>query len=347
MDVRIGSGVVRMIQGMNTALNKIGHKSSIIHPDYYTTDYLKLAELRIEFNSNLKRYDLSQYDAVIGTDFDGYAVASSIKNYFVMSGGILADIIRFESDPIIGILKKFSHLESENFDSAKTVFVPSLYSASVLTELYGVSRNRIKTIPLGIDLDEWVKLLEKTPLQSRQWSAILCVARHYPRKGIQDLLYAFCGVREELPNVQLTLIGAGPQFNANMQQAADLRLQDSVKFLGDLDSLSDVVYHYKNSDIFCLPSYHETFGLVYLEAMASGLPVIAYRNAAVPELVSTRVGRLCEPGNTGELKNYLLEFITNKDLRYRIGENGRRTAKDFTWEKSARKLADAISEKAG
>ena len=99
---------------------------------------------------------------------------------------------------------------------------------------------------------------------------------------------AFHSSRFELP-------GTDPEYRRLHQICRDLNLQSTVHWLGDI-SLNTLAAEYNRADIFCLPSVQEGFGIVFLEAMAAGKPIVAARAAAVPEVV--RHGHSCRAGES-------------------------------------------------
>jgi glycosyltransferase involved in cell wall biosynthesis len=342
MDVRIGSGVIRMIQGFNDAFNQLGHDSRIIHPDYFETDPRRLADLRLSFNQQISRNSFDEFDAIIGSDFDGFALEVSSEKYYVLSGGILADIVRFEEAPDAQLLIKYAELEKRNFKKAGIVITPSRYAAGRLIELYGVPASNILVAPLGIDLSLWRECLARASPQPERETRFLCVARQYRRKGIRDLLQAFRLAHKRVPGARLTLVGDGPECKANRQLAAVIGIQQLVDFAGDIGDLAWLAGYYENADVFCLPSYHETFGLVFLEAMAAGLPIITYRSTAIPEVVTEAEGLLCEPGDIDQLAGRMIHLCENRETARLLGNNGQRRAEEFSWERAAGIIAAAI-----
>ena len=124
---------------------------------------------------------------------------------------------------------------------------------------------------------------------------VLAVARMYPRKRLDDLLRAAAVLRERIPDVRVRIVGAGPESARLHALHAALGLGETVTFLGEV-SRQELAVEYVRAHCFCLPTVQEGFGLVFAEAMAAGLAVVACRAAAVPEIVEDRrTGLLVNP----------------------------------------------------
>ena len=131
----------------------------------------------------------------------------------------------------------------------------------------------------------------------RQWSVtddqlvVSYVGRIAAEKNLPLVLRAFDAIRQNLPSARLLLVGDGPLRKRLAQQHPE-------HIFAGMRHGEDLATHYASSDLFLFPSLTETFGNVTTEALASGLPVVAYRTAAAAELVSTgHNGPLREPGD--------------------------------------------------
>ena len=114
--------------------------------------------------------------------------------------------------------------------------------------------------------------------------------------------------------------------------AAELRLNDAAQFLGAIPSDDVVAQLYQQADIFCLPSVQEGFGIVFLEAMASGLPIVATNATAIPEVVPHgQAGLLVAPGNVAALARALIELLRNPEQRATFGAFGQAHVEQFNW----------------
>jgi len=122
----------------------------------------------------------------------------------------------------------------------------------------------------------------------------------------------------------------------------DLALGDTVVFLGEV-SRAQLSVEYVCADCFCLPTIQEGFGLVFAEAMAAGLPVVACRAAAVPEIViDGRTGLLVNPERPDEVATALEKLLTNPGLRKEFGEEARRRVEAYDLDRVARLFLEAV-----
>jgi glycosyltransferase involved in cell wall biosynthesis len=238
---------------------------------------------------------------------------------------VLADATRFERGGTRLSMALQSRLEAKHAQRADLVVTISQYCAKRLEELYGVTNSVV--VPELIDLNSWRSLFRANPaVPDPRAFSVLCVCRFYPRKRVEVLLRSAALLRERIPHFELRIVGNGPE-NARLRQiASDLRLESSIRWLGDVD-METLAAEYGRCDVFCLPSVQEGFGIVFLEAMAAGKPIVAARAAAVPEVV--RDGILVEPENPEALAEALLTLYRDPDLRNSLGSAGARRVEEF------------------
>ena len=157
---------------------------------------------------------------------------------------------------------------------------------------------------------------------------------------------AFSEVRKDHPEVLLFYAGRGSLKDGLQSLARELELEDEVVFAGYVDD-QDKAICYRAADIFCLPSVNraEAFGIVNLEAMASGLPIVASRLGGIPDLVREgENGILFEPGEVDELAQVLGYMIDNPEERWKMGRAGKKMAEDYSWAKIAQKTEEVYQE---
>jgi glycosyltransferase involved in cell wall biosynthesis len=169
------------------------------------------------------------------------------------------------------------------------------------------------------------------------------VARQYPRKRVVDLIDAFAVVTAREPRARLVIIGDGPEHAALQRRLQDRGLQAQVRLLGALQEDAEVRRWYTRASVFCLPSEQEGFGIVFLEAMASGLPVVTTTSAAIPEVVPDgEAGLLVPPRDPDALAEALLRLLQDPDLRARLRECGRRHVRQYSWDRVADRFLEAV-----
>jgi glycosyltransferase involved in cell wall biosynthesis len=256
----------------------------------------------------------------VGVDLDGFLWARRRRSPFVvMLKGIIADELRNERGWVRVLLSVQARWERSNTARADRVVVPSRYSASVAHEVYGISLAKLAIVPEPIDLTDWRRRFVEASDSKAARPTILSVARMYPRKRLEDLLRASAILRTRIPRAQIRIVGEGPESARLRLLHRELGLDDTVVFLGEV-TRSSLAVEYTIAHCFCLPTIQEGFGLVFAEAMAAGLPVVACRAAAVPELVEDgRTGLLVGPRNPAELAHALETLLVNENLRKEFG----------------------------
>ena len=282
-------------------------------------------------------------DLVLGVDLDGFLWARRRTLPFVASlKGIIADELKNERGRVRALLAVQARWERRNVTRADLVMVTSRYCAEVAQREYDVPPERLAVVPEPIDLEVWDDQFWRAPRQSRGVPVVLCVARMYPRKRIQDLMRAARILRARIPGVQVRVVGRGPESPMLSRLHAELGLGDSVTLLGDL-TRERLAEEYVNATVFCLPSVQEGFGIVFLEAMAAELPVVACRIAAVPEVVLAGVtGLLSDPRDPGALAGLIERLIADPALARRLGREGRRRALGFSPRHVAERFLHAV-----
>ncbi|HTI52773.1 MAG TPA: glycosyltransferase family 4 protein [Verrucomicrobiae bacterium] len=283
-------------------------------------------------------------DLVLGVDLDGFLWARRRRTLpFVASlKGIIADELKNERGLVRALLAVQARWEARNVARADLVMVTSRYSAEVARREYRVPPERLAVVPEPIDLEVWDDQFWRAPRRPRGGPVVLCVARMYPRKRIGDLLRAADMLRARVPGLQVRVVGRGPEWPALSRLHAELGLGDSVALLGDL-TRERLAEEYVNATVFCLPSVQEGFGIVFLEAMAAEMPVVACRVAAIPEVVQDGItGLLTAPRAPGELAAAIERLIADPALARGMGREGRRRALGFTPRHVAERFLHAV-----
>jgi len=225
--------------------------------------------------------------------------------------------------------KKYKKLARENIDHF--IAVTELAKKALVKE--GVSETKITVLPMGVDLK---KFQPETITKNKRTVNILCVARLVPEKGIEDLMIAFQKIREKNNNVHLTFIGDGP-LRSDLTGYKNV----SVKQV----SYGRMAKEYQSADIFCLPSrttktWAEQFGMSLIEAMASGLPIVATSTGAIPEVCGD-CALYAKPTDPESLKTNLEKLIDNVELRKSMGQASRLLAeKKYNRLKVSRRIGE-------
>jgi len=282
-------------------------------------------------------------DLVYGVDLDGFLWARARRLPFVVSlKGVIADELKNERGLTRALLSIQARWERANARRADVVIAPSRYSAGVARREYGVAAEKIAVVPEPIELERWAALFAAASRCPRAGPTVLCVARMYPRKRIGDLLEAAALLRHRIPGARVRIVGKGPEWEHVVRLHATLGLGEPVALLGDV-CRERLAEEYVSADIFCLPSVQESLGIVFLEAMAAGLPVVACRAAAIPEVVEDGVtGLLAPPRDPAGLAAALEALVADPRRARGMGETGRRVVAAYTPERVAARLLEAV-----
>lgn len=316
-----GSGTYVGINTLRNALQKLGHAVEILAPNFWCPNYVLKRYL---FNRRVprlvERTDL--VDVIVAFDCDGYQLKNLGVPYAVSIKGVLADEAKQEKGIVRRLLYLQAKWEMKNVKKAGIVIAASQYCKKMIEEDYDIGPGKIHIVPELIDIGLWEKLLASAPARPRRESVtVLTVCRMYPRKNLGLLLRAWSQVREKEPNVVLRIVGSGQEYRRWVELSRRLQLGESVVFLGDR-TREELAQEYRNCDLFCLPSRQEGFGIVFLEAMTAGKPIVAARAAAVPEVVQEgRNGLLVSPEDTKGLTEALLRLIREPELRLDMGKH--------------------------
>ena len=234
----------------------------------------------------------------------------------------------------------------------------------VVTYLGGFTRDAIKgalgehpqlvQIAPGIALDFFtpgpkpVDLVERYRLKSAP--TILCVGRLVKRKGQDKLISALPKIKEEFPNVKLLVVGEGPLGKKLFKLVKKLGLEDNVIFTGRV-SYEELPKYFRVGDIFAMPARTRNFGLeveglgiVYLEASATGLPVIVGSSGGAPDaLIQGETGYVVDGRNTLEIARQISYLIRDPESARRLGAKGRDWIEsNWSWQLWGEKFAEVL-----
>ncbi len=214
----------------------------------------------------------------------------------------------------------------------QTVLAISDYTRRRLAAENGLSDKGWKIFPSALD-----PFFSPTHVEPSSRPTLLSVSRlqkgERASKGVADVLEALPELRHRFPDLQYVIVGDGDDRGGLEQRAQQLGVADAVLFTGHV-AQEELMRHYAACDVFALPSNQEGFGIVFLEAMAQGKPVVAARAGATPEVVADgETGLLVEHGNRAALVAALGRLLADRELQRQLGAAGqRRLQANFTFE---------------
>lgn len=221
---------------------------------------------------------------------------------------------------------------------AKAVITTSLATVRDLEPFAVAPRTPVTAVLPGVDVSSLAKGSNGPAVH------MACVASLTRRKGHRFLIDALGGLREL--DWHLTCAGGGQHepdtADAITEQVKALGLEERITLVGELagDALSNV---YADADLFVLPSLHEGYGMVLVEALARGLPIISTTAGAIPDVVPSDAGILVAPGDSGALAAALSRLLLDKAERLMLAEGAKRARENLRpWTATVEEFGSAI-----
>lgn len=250
---------------------------------------------------------------------------------------------------IANLLMKYqAKIEEETAKKATCIVTISKYSREKILKYYNIDESKIRIVPNGVDIEKFMPLTDaslKKQSGTKNEVDVLFVGSLIPRKGLMLLIEAAKKILKQLPNVRFIIAGDGPMKNQLTDSLKKNSISKHFSFLGNIKD-DELPKLYNNADIFVLPSTQEGQGIVLLEAQACGLPVVSFDSGGAKEAVLNReTGVLVESRDINALTDALTELILNRDLRRKMGVNGRKfVSENFTWNLCAKKMFNIYTE---
>ena len=196
-------------------------------------------------------------------------------------------------------------------------------------------------IPNGVDLDHFSPDVSPIDEFCDGKANILFVGRLEKRKGLNYLLEAFKQVKQEIPDSRLIIVGPGTRLRRKYEKQVMRSGLKDVVFTGFV-SYDELPRYYKTADVFCAPATgRESFGIILLEAMAVGKPIVASNIEGYASVVTHGVdGLLVPPEDKERLAQTLISLLTDQSLRQEMGAKGRVKALEYSWEHIAQNVLD-------
>ena len=361
------NGVSTSIQTFRNQLARLGHESWLIIPAYGNaaseeTGILRVPSHRVLFDPEDRRMELRMvlrhlpqlrdryFDVIhIQTPFVAHYAGvllsqrlglPRVETYHTLFEEYLYHYVPFVPKSWMRALaRRFSRNQCNNLDA---LVVPSGAVLEVL-RAYGVSVP-IEIIPTGIEMD---KLAGGDGDAFRAHHGIapgrptlVHVGRVAFEKNIDFLLRVLVRVRQRIPGVLLVIAGEGPALNQLKRLATRLGLDGSVLFVGYQDRNQALLDCYRAGDVFVFASRTETQGLVLLEAMAVGVPVVAAAILGTKDILGPERGALVAAVDEVEFASKAVALLENDELRERLS----RDAQDYAREWDARRMAERLAE---
>ncbi len=309
-----------------------------------------------------------------GIDYD------LIHSHYWLSGWVARELQKAWRVPIIQMFHTLGHMknlvarageereherritvEGELMQRADRTVAATERDQEQMLTLYDAEPAKIRVIPCGVDLSlfrpyDRAQAREEIGLEP-DVKMVLFVGRMEPLKGIDDLLHAIARILRDhaLPcdRVSLILIGGSAeddpdQISSEMARLIRMRdelgLQDMVTFLG-AQGQEVLPLYYSAADVVVMPSHYESFGMVALEAMACGTPVVASDVGGLSYTVEDGVtGFLVPDRNPAALADRICEILNDEVVRDQLGQQARQVARRYGWERIADEIVNLYNE---
>ncbi len=201
----------------------------------------------------------------------------------------------------------------------------------------GMAENCVHMAPYGVNIKDFKPRKDFRKIDKMRF---LFVGSFSQRKGISYLLQAFKELENEGENISLTMAGRGI-MDYELVKSYDLKCLETHVNL-PLEKLVELM---QESDVFVFPSICEGFGLVLIQAMATGMPLITTYNTSGPDFIEEgKDGFLIEAQDVEAIKNKVRYFLQNPDEVKRMGQNAILKSKDFTWERFSAEIIKSVDE---
>lgn len=286
-----------------------------------------------EILERIKNFE-ADYIYAIGTLMEGH-IAKKLGEKF----GIKYSVIEHSITNIVKTSEnyKLKCIYKTVAESADNIFLVSSAQKRVLEEKIGGRYNE-KVVLNGFRMEKF----DSVKKSNQHGLKLITVGFIGRRKGYFNLAKAICKVVKDGYDLTWTIIGEGHDETELKTEIKQLGIENKVRFLGRLPH-DAVIQEISASDIFALTSYDEPFGIVYLEAMSVGIPIIGSMGEGIEDIVVDKEnGCLVDAKDVDSIVCAIEFLIDNTELRESIGRAGKVTVKGMTWERNARETMKAI-----
>lgn len=226
------------------------------------------------------------------------------------------------------------------YESWKTICCSS-FMEDELVAVFQMPRDKIEIIPNGVRQESFRISRPDTSVRDRYApngeKIIFYVGRLVREKGVQDLINAVPVIREQTPGIKVVIAGTGPHEEELQRQVISQGLESYVNFTGYVDDYTrNQLYHWASVAVF--PSHYEPFGIVALEGMATGTPVVVGDTGGFREIINDgENGLKATPGNHVSIAEQISLLLMSPDMHGKLSKNGpEEIQRKYSWKKIAR-----------
>ncbi len=227
-------------------------------------------------------------------------------------------------------------MEETGLKNSDAIIAVSQEMKEDIMRVYGIRDEKIEVIHNGIDTQTFRPVVRRKMLDNLGINEdyVLFVGRLTRQKGIDSLIESSTKMEAKI----LLVTGKEDSKETYEHYRRLIEGRDNIIWIHRHLKVNELVELYSHAAVFVAPSIYEPFGIINLEAMACETPVVASRVGGIKEIVRDGVdGYLVEPGNADELAEKVNKLLRDEELRREMGKNGRERAKEFSWDKIARR----------
>ena len=359
------NGVSTSIETFRHELRALGHIVHLIAPDYLSpssdeTDILRVPSRKVPLDpedrlmsfswvmQHLDKFRSEHYDIIhIQTPFVAHYLGIKlskllhipcIETYHTFFEEYLYHYVPLMPKKLMRIVaKRFSRHQGNSLNG---MVVPSHPMLSILKN-YGITTHA-EVIPTGIEPDNFVlgdrALFRKNYNIPQDRPVLLFVGRVAHEKNIGFLLQVLVQVKKDIADVFFVIAGDGPARKSLEHEVKQIGLGNNVMFIGYLDHHTELNSCYRSADIFIFSSRTETQGLVLLEAMAQGVPVVSTAELGTRDVLMEGQGVWIAKEELADFSEKVVKMLSNADVRKELGESGRDYAHNWSASKQAERM---------
>jgi phosphatidylinositol alpha-1,6-mannosyltransferase len=348
-------GLGRHVLELANSLEHIGHEVTVLTREGGSSQGVKAEVVEVGY-VDLRQDVLNSYSAMPG--FVNYLRRNGEEFDIVHGHGLLGSsqvfsrFLGFNDTSFVYTLHGVSseHTSRKWLEPvAKMLFLPEKFTVNRADRLiavskdakeraiehYGIDEGKLEVVYNGVDIERFRSVSDFE-------DKILFVGHMASRKGPQILLESFDLISDDYPELELVMVGGGRMKPELQERAVEKGLENRVQFLEGIDE--DKLVRLYSESIFVLPSSYEGLGMVYVEAMSCGSPVIGCDNSAVPEVIADGETGFLAERDAGSIADKLRRILEDPELREKMGKKGREKAETWSWNRIAEDT-EAVYEK--
>lgn len=311
------------VYGLDIALRRRRPRASFVHTSYFFHQARRLVLERVRQAPYAFTFQMqSLFDVSTG----------QVPHFLYTDHTNLANLHYDHTSRFAVYPDRWRRLETAIYRNATVLFVRSRHVERSLVEDYGIAPERIECVYAGSNAGATTLVADGSETDRPVGKRILFVGMDWERKGGPVLMRAFRRVRDAHPDAELVVVGKSPAID-----------EPNVKVVGQLP-VERIADEYRRAAVLCVPTLREPFGVVFVEAMNHGVPIVSTTVGALPDMVEDGVnGFLVPPGDADALADRLVTLLGDPGLAAAMAIRSKALANDrYNWDAVGRRMATRI-----